>query len=171
MLVMALTDRPRVPTALGQRRRAGFRRQCGRYAQLARQSQRRRPPRLVLSLEASLRFRTRHFGQTGEWSDSGNHAWSAGVVDAALHLGANFELKGEYVHTRYGSDNLGQIDPHGWWAQAGYKLAGLNLELPYINNIELVSRFDCENDGQGTKTGPLYHGLCLLLLKHAALRG
>jgi hypothetical protein len=91
-------------------------------------------------------------GQTGSWSDNGSHIWSAGVVDAALHLGPNFELKGEYIQTRYGSDDLGQLDPHGWWAQAGYKLAGLNLDLPYINNIELVSRFDCENDGQGTKT-------------------
>ncbi len=90
-------------------------------------------------------------GQTGQWSDSGNHQWSAAVFDAALHLGPNVEVKGEYIRTCYGSDDIGQIHPHGWWVQAGYKLAGLNLELPYINNVELVGRYDLENDGQGTK--------------------
>ena len=91
-------------------------------------------------------------GQTGAWSDSGNHQWSAGVVDAALHLGPNIEVKGEYIRTAYGSDDFGQIHPRGSWVLAGYKLAGLNLELPYVNNIELISRYDRENDGQGTKT-------------------
>ena len=28
-----------------------------------------------------------------------------------------------------------------------YKLAGLNLELPYINNLELVVRYDEARDG------------------------
>lgn len=91
-------------------------------------------------------------GQTGTWSDSGDHQWSAGVLDAALHLGPNIELKGEYIRTSYGSDDLGQLAPHGAWVQAGYKLAGLGLELPYINNFELVGRYDNENDAQGTKT-------------------
>jgi hypothetical protein len=109
-------------------------------------------------------------GQTGTWSDNGSHLWSAGVVDASLHLSPNFELKGEYIQTRFGSDDLGQLDPHGWWAQAGYKLAGLNLDLPYINSIELISRFDCENDGQGTKThrytaGYVYYFSNTLLFK------
>jgi hypothetical protein len=36
--------------------------------------------------------------------------------------------------------------------QAGYKLAGLNLELPLINNVELVGRYDSLNDGLGTTT-------------------
>ena len=44
-------------------------------------------------------------GQSGEWDDAGNHLWSAGVLDAALHLGPNFEAKGEYILTRYGSDS------------------------------------------------------------------
>jgi hypothetical protein len=34
-------------------------------------------------------------GQTGVWDDAGQYTWSAGVLDAALHLGPNFELKGE----------------------------------------------------------------------------
>ena len=85
-------------------------------------------------------------GQTGEWSDSGNRQWSAAVVDAALHLGPNIEVKGEYINTWVETDDVGKIRPDGWWAQAGYKLAGLNLELPYINNVELVSRYDREND-------------------------
>ena len=91
-------------------------------------------------------------GQTGDWSDNGNRRWSGGVMDAALHLGPNVEVKGEYIQTWYGSDDLGPIHPHGWWTQAGYKLAGLNLDLPYINNIEMVARYDSENDGLGTKS-------------------
>ena len=91
-------------------------------------------------------------GQSGEWDDAGRHLWSAGVFDAALHLGANFEARGEYIITRYGSDDLGQIHQEGWFMQAGYKLAGLNLELPAINNVELVGRYDSLHDGLGTKT-------------------
>jgi len=91
-------------------------------------------------------------GQSGEWDNAGTHLWSAGVFDAALHLGPNFEAKGEYIQTRFGSDDLGQISQHGWWAQAGYKLAGLNLELPVINDLEMVARYDFLNDGLGTKT-------------------
>ena len=91
-------------------------------------------------------------GQSGEWDNAGTHLWSAGVFDAALHLGPNFEAKGEYIQTRFGSDDLGQISQHGWWSQAGYKLAGLNLELPVINDLEMVARYDFLNDGLGTKT-------------------
>ena len=85
-------------------------------------------------------------GQTGEWSDSGNRQWSAAVVDAALHLGPNVEFKGEDVNTWVGTDDLGKIDPKGWYLQAAYKLAGLGLQMPYINNFELVGRYDREND-------------------------
>ncbi len=85
-------------------------------------------------------------GQTGEWSDSGNRQWSAGVLDAALHLGPNVEVKGEYIHTWVETDDLGKIAPKGWYLQGGYKLAGLNLEMPYINNFELVGRYDRLND-------------------------
>src|SRR5581483_10074333 len=44
-------------------------------------------------------------GQTGQWSDSGNRSWSAAVVDAALHLGPNIELKGEFANTWLDSDD------------------------------------------------------------------
>ena len=91
-------------------------------------------------------------GQSGEWDNAGTHLWSAGVLDAALHLGANFEAKGEYIVSRYGSDDLGLIRQQGWYVQAGYKLAGLNLELPLINNLELVGRYDSLHDGLGTTT-------------------
>ncbi len=91
-------------------------------------------------------------GQTGEWSDSGNRQWSAAVVDAALHLGPNIEFKGEDIHTWVQTDDSGNIRPNGWWVQGGYMLAGLGLQMPYINNFELVSRVDHENDALGTKT-------------------
>jgi hypothetical protein len=91
-------------------------------------------------------------GQSGEWDNAGNHLWSAGVLDAALHLGANFEAKSEYIMTRYGSDDLGLIRQEGWYAQVSYKLAGLNLEAPGINNVELVGRYDSLIDGLGTIT-------------------
>jgi len=91
-------------------------------------------------------------GQSGEWDNAGSQLWSAGVFDAALHLGPSFEAKGEYIRTRYGSDDLGQISQEGWFVQAGYKLAGLNLELPAINNLELVGRYDALHDGLGTST-------------------
>lgn len=86
-------------------------------------------------------------GQSGEWDDAGTHLWTAGVLDAALHLGPNFEAKGEYILTHYGTDNLGEVAQHGWFAQASYRLAGLNLELPLINNVELVGRYDSVHNG------------------------
>jgi hypothetical protein len=91
-------------------------------------------------------------GQTGAWSDMGNRQWSAAVVDAALHLGPNIEVKGEDIYSWVQTDDVGTIRPDGWWMQAGYKLAGLGLEMPYINNFELVGRYDRVNDAQGTKT-------------------
>ena len=91
-------------------------------------------------------------GQSGEWDNAGTHLWTAGVLDAALHLGANFEANGEYILSRFGSDDMGLIRQQGWFAQAGYKLAGLNLELPLINNLELVGRYDSLHDGFGNNT-------------------
>src|SRR5258708_26545657 len=91
-------------------------------------------------------------GQTGEWDDAGQHLWSAPVADDSLHLGSSFEVKGEYVNTHYGTDDLGIIRPEGWWVQAGYKLAGLNLNFPVINNLEFVNRFDSIHDGMGSGT-------------------
>jgi hypothetical protein len=91
-------------------------------------------------------------GQSGEWDNAGRHVWSAGVADASLHLGSSLEVKGEYIHSWYGSDDQGIIRPEGWWVQAGYKLAGLNLDWPVINNLELVNRYDTIHDGLGTRT-------------------
>jgi hypothetical protein len=81
-------------------------------------------------------------GQSGEWDDAGTKLWSAAVVDAALHVGPNIEVKGEYINTWVETADTGTLQPRGWWGQAGYKLAGLGLELPYINNVELVGRYD-----------------------------
>lgn len=91
-------------------------------------------------------------GQSGEWDDAGGRLWSAGVLDAALHVSPYFEVKGEYINSWVQTDDLGTIHPRGWWIQAGYKLAGLNLDFPVINNLELVSRYDTMNDALGTKT-------------------
>jgi len=91
-------------------------------------------------------------GQSGEWDDAGKHLWSALVADGSLHLGANFEVKGEYIRSWYGSDDEGNVRPEGWWLQAGYKLAGLNLDWPVISNLELMNRYDTVHDGLGTRT-------------------
>lgn len=90
-------------------------------------------------------------GQSGTWDNAGSQSWSAGVVDAALHLSPYFELKGEYIYSWLDTADQGIVHPNGWWVQAGYKLAGLNLELPLINNLELVGRYDTIHDGFGMK--------------------
>ena len=91
-------------------------------------------------------------GQSGKWDDAGRHFWSAIVADANVHLGANFDIRGEYIRSSYGSGDLGNVRPEGWWVQAGYKLAGLNLDWPVINNLEFVNRYDSIHDGLGTRT-------------------
>jgi hypothetical protein len=92
-------------------------------------------------------------GQTGTWDDAGQYRWSAGVIDGAMHLGSNVEIKGEYIYTWQETADFGTIYPRGWWAQAGYKLAGLNLDAPFINNLELVGRYDAKrNATQGIST-------------------
>lgn len=108
--------------------------------------------------------------QLGEWDNSGNHLWMAGVLDAALHLGPNFEAKGEYMITRFGSDDAGLVRQEGWFAQAGYKLSGLDLELPVVNNLELMGRADGLVDGLGTVThrytlGCIYYFTSTLLFE------
>jgi hypothetical protein len=85
-------------------------------------------------------------GQTGTWDDADQHRWSAAVLDGALHLGSNLELKGEYIHTWLETSDAGTLHPHGWWVQGSYKLAGLNLDLPLVNNLELVARYDAKRD-------------------------
>jgi hypothetical protein len=62
------------------------------------------------------------------------------------------------------------MQPRGSWVQAAYKLAGLNLSLPYINNVELVGRYDYANDALGTKStrwtaGAVYYFSNTLLLE------
>jgi hypothetical protein len=89
-------------------------------------------------------------GQSGTWNDADNRLWSAAVADAALHLGPYFEAKGEYIRTWQETDDVGTVRPHGWWLQAGYKLAGLNLDSRFVNNLELVGRYDTSHNNLGT---------------------
>lgn len=98
------------------------------------------PPHYDLELGGSI--------MSGEWDDAGKHLWTGGAVDASLHLGPYLEVKGEYIRAKYGSTS-GNINPNGWWIQGGYKLAGLRLELPGINNVETVGRYDKINDHIG----------------------
>jgi hypothetical protein len=90
-------------------------------------------------------------GQSGTWDNNGSQRWSAGVLDAALHVSPYFEAKGEYIYSWQQTADLGTIHPRGWWAQAGYKLAGLNTDYSLLNNLELVVRYDTTDDGIGTK--------------------
>jgi len=64
-------------------------------------------------------------GMSSPWDNAGNRNFSAGVVDLAMHFGPNVEVKGEYIRSWYGTDDMGTIKPNGWWVQGGYKLAGL----------------------------------------------
>ena len=121
------------------------------------------PPHFDIEVGASA--------MSGEWDDAGKHNWTGGALDASLHLGPYFETKGELIRTRYGSDS-GMIDPRGWWVQAAYKLAGMHLEFPGINNLELVGRVDSINDGLGTHTrretmGMVYYITNTLLVEGA----
>jgi hypothetical protein len=110
-------------------------------------------------------------GQTGVWDDAGDHYWSAGVLDAALHLGPSFELKGEFINTWTETSDFGTLHPWAAWTQAGYKLAGLGLDVPLLNDIEVVGRYDTENDGQGTKTDRVTTGLVYYLTNTLLLEG
>ena len=90
-------------------------------------------------------------GQSGTWNDADNRLWSAAVADAAVHISPYFEAKGEYIRAWQQTDDMGTLNPHGWWVQASYKLAGLNLDAPLLNNLELVGRYDRSHDNLGTK--------------------
>ena len=94
-------------------------------------------------------------GEFGPWDNAETSLWYAAVVDAALHVSPYFELKGEYMNTWVQTGDMGTIQPRGWWIQGGYKLAGLNLDVPFVSNVELVARYDTVKDGllQGTGTG------------------
>lgn len=91
-------------------------------------------------------------GQSGVWNNAATRGYTAAVADASLHIGSDFELKGEYISTWEGTDDIGTIRPSGWWVQGAYKLSGLGIEAPLINNVELVGRFDTANDALGTQT-------------------
>jgi len=72
------------------------------------------------------------------------------VLDYALHVGPYVEVKGEYINSLQQTSDVGTIRPHGWWLQAAYKLAALNLDLPLVNDLQLVGRYDIVKDGLGT---------------------
>ena len=108
-------------------------------------------------------------GQTGTWS--GNYLWSALVVDAAVHISPYVEVKGEYINTWQQTDNAGNIQPTGWWVQAGYKLAGLNLDAPVVNDVELVSRYDTANNANGSTSDRFTAGFVYYLTNTLLLEG
>ena len=91
-------------------------------------------------------------GQIGRVERLGEPAVVRRGVGCRAAPQSHFEAKGEYINSWVQTDDLGTMRPRGWWVQAGYKLAGLNLEIPHINNVELVGRYDNANDAQGTKT-------------------
>jgi cell division protein FtsB len=100
-------------------------------------------------------------GQTGPYTTS-NQYYSAAVIDASMHLSPYFMLQGEYINTWVQTTDIGTYQAGGFWLQGTYKLAAFNSDLTFINNLELVSRFDTVNDGLGTKTdrftaGYIYH--------------
>ena len=91
-------------------------------------------------------------GMSSPWDDAGNRTYSAGVADLAMHFGPNVEIKGEYIQTRVGTDDLGNIKPNGWWVQGGYKLAGIFHDTKILKDMEVVGRYDTIRDGMGTRT-------------------
>ena len=91
-------------------------------------------------------------GMSSRYDNAGKQQYSAGVVDASLHLGPSIEVKGEYMNTWVGTTDAGTINPRGWWVQGGYKLAGLKLGVPYLDKLELVGRYDTVNDDLGSRT-------------------
>jgi hypothetical protein len=86
------------------------------------------------------------------YDNASRDRYTAGVVDASLHLGPSIEVKGEYMNTWVQTNDLGTIHPRGWWVQGGYKLAGLKLGVPALDKLELVGRYDTVNDALGTRT-------------------
>ena len=110
-------------------------------------------------------------GQTGPYSADGKQLWSVFAVDAALHLSPNFEARGEFIQTWQENTGLSTTDREGWWAQAAYKLAGLNLEWPMINSVEAVFRVGEEHQQGGHvyeyDLGLNYHITNTLIVKGA----
>jgi len=81
-------------------------------------------------------------GQTGAWDKAGKELWTAGVIDAAVHISPYFETKGEYIYTREGTADFGTVEPRGWWIQSGFKLSAFNWDVPLVPSTELVFRYD-----------------------------
>jgi hypothetical protein len=110
-------------------------------------------------------------GQAGPWDNAGKELWSAAVLDAAVHIGPYFEVKGEYINTWQQTTDAGTLRARGWWTQAAYKLAGLNWDLPIVNDLELVGRYDGVNDGMGTKTDRYTVGYVYYLMNTLLFEG
>jgi hypothetical protein len=114
-------------------------------------------------------------GQTGAWSNDGELLWSALAVDGALHLTQYAEFRGEYIKTWQETAGGPTLDRDGWWAQVAYKLAGLNLELPMVNNLEAVFRYSGVSLPTGHANqyalGLIYHVTNTLLVKGAYVFG
>ena len=108
-------------------------------------------------------------GQSGHWS--GSYLWSAMVVDAAIHIGPDVEVKGEYIKTWEATDNAGTIQPTGWWVQGSYKLAGLNFDAPIVNDVELVERYDTANNAMGSTTDRFTTGVLYYITNTLWLEG
>jgi hypothetical protein len=110
-------------------------------------------------------------GQTGPYSPDGKQSFSVFAVDAALHLSPNFEARGEFIQTWQDNTGLTTTESEGWWAQAAYKLAGLNLEWPMINSVEAVFRVGEEHQQGGHvyeyDLGLNYHVTNTLIVKGA----
>jgi hypothetical protein len=110
-------------------------------------------------------------GETGPYSADGKQFWSVFAVDAALHLSPNFEARGEFIQTWQDNTGLATTDRAGWWAQAAYKLAGLDLEWPMINSVEAVFRVGEEHQQGGHvyeyDLGLNYHITNTLIVKGA----
>ena len=75
----------------------------------------------------------------GTWSESNGLWFTSWGMDAAYRLD-ELELRGEYVQTwRQMPTGVATDQRSGWYAQAAYKLA--RLQLPYLNRMELVMRY------------------------------
>ena len=112
-------------------------------------------------------------GQTGPWNNSGGQHWSADSCAMPLctsapisNLRANISIHGgrppTWAPLRRGAG--GSRGPTSWQA------LNQNLNLPFVNNLELVSRFDWVDDGLGTRTqretaGYVYYLTNTLLLE------